>query len=826
MRGVPEAWPRRVGGPLVALAAAWLIVAGPVRGQSPNAPGPQQPGSSCPVGPGLPPCGSADGASPPFPVGLVIQGGASLGSFEAGAAFYLAQVFRLNPQVLVPRVVTGTSAGSINALLFALDACGGAAASGSPPGSGAVVPGAGRTPSESLFWKVWRPVGLEGLFDPAKVTATAVLTRDGVMREVTRTLEEAFARGLPAGCDVVLGVPVTRVETRKVRLDREGTLPLSRAGERFSLRVRGRGPGQAPSVQNYLDSDAVEDQIALATDARGDVPFGNLMALLYASSGIPGAFAPVAIPHCLVAQGKVKSRQSGRRAVGLGPVTCEVADADTAAFVDGGFLDNQPLRLATRLLVRGLGEGGALRDRPDLKRFELPPEASLLTLVPSSMPWAPDPAPERREGEGLFAMLGRMLPGLLEAARTSELHTVIEEHPEIRNRIAVLQSDWPTASGVLGAFMGFVEGDFRAFDFHLGMHEGRRLATTTLASWARARGHRLVLPDPGPDASAAVREGWRPVRCLGTILGHDVDPDAAWDHCGFGDMWNARALIQTSIDRLYARCRRLPTDVAALLPLATLTDARRHCIAAYAGEAPPRVPALEGQPPAPDSTNPDGVTYFLARLAAYRFDFKDLGAGRASAEGVTRRLAARIGAMSRALAAAQPERSTLYRSVARYLTHGLIWTPPSHALHLLAGSSWEFGWSVADSAGSVGWLRFATALQFDGLASVLDGEARPWFGVTPLVGFELEPFAGPMLQTRLGLRGGFRLATGDRFLTDEHPAEPSFARSRPLVDAHLAGVLAQWVRLQLEAAWLPAWDGAAATFLLRAMVGVELDLPL
>ena len=305
-----------------------------------------------------------------------------------------------------------------------------------------------------------------------------------------------------------------------------------------------------------------------------------------------------------------------------------------------------------------------------------------------------------------------------------------------------------------------------------------------------------------------------------------MDPDAPWDNCARGDMANARALIQTSIDRLYARCKRLPTDVAAMLPLATLTDARRHCVGAYAGDEPPRVPALEGEPPAPNSANPDGAAYFLARLGAYRFDFKDLGVGKASAEVATRRLAARLAGIARALAAAQPRRATVYRSVARYLSHGLVWQPPTHALHLVAGGTWEVGWSVTDSESGLGWLRLASALQLDGLPSMRDGEARTWFGVTPLVGLEIEPLAGPLLQTRLGLRGGFRFASGDRFLTEVAASDDDFARSRPVLDGHVAGVVAQWVRLQLDASWLPAWDGASASFVLRAMVGVELDLPL
>jgi predicted acylesterase/phospholipase RssA len=756
-------------------------------------------------GPPMPP--------PASPLGIVIQGGASLGAFEAGVLQYLTGVIRKNPFLATPRVITGTSAGSINGFLAALSLCGHAS----------------DVPEKSLFWRTWIPVGLGGLFDPARVTATAVLNREGVMREVAGDLAKAFSEGLADGCDLVFGVPVTRVEARKVRVDAEGHLPVARVGERFALRIRGRGKGRPASVTNFVDPSAPGERVVLATDDKGEVPFANVMALLYASSGIPGAFPAVPIPHCLVGDGRMRTRQttSGFRTVGFGPVVCNTNDAEITDVVDGGFLDNQPLRLATQLLLRGLEDAGTLRARPDARRLELPPNTTFVALDPASMRWAPDPVIPLTQHDSLSSLLGQLLPGLLEAARTSELQTLIDEHPEVRNRLAVMQSDWPTASGLLGAFMGFVEHDFRVFDFYLGMHEGRRIAESVMTPWATARGLKLVLPDPPATSPEDVLAGWRPVRCMREVVGAGGDPTRARVACAGDELANFRALLQTSIDRLYARCRNLSTDVAALLPLAKATDARRHCVQAYGGAAPPQVPGLEKAPGMKPTRDPDGLSFVLGRLAATGFAWHDLDLGPATADEARLRLAARIQTMTRALAAAQPSSSTLYRSAARLLGHGIIWTPPDHALHALAGNTWELGWSVTDGQGALRDLRFATAVQFDGLSTLVDADVTPWFAVTPLMGVEFEPlgWSSGGFQMRFGLRGGFRFASGDDFTQDPSP-DTDLPRSRPVVDASMAGVALQWLRLQLSATWFPAFDGLDHAFTLKAMFGIELDLPL
>lgn len=748
------------------------------------------------------------------PLGLVIQGGASLGAFEAGALQYLTAVVEENAWLVTPRAITGTSAGSINGFLAALALCG------------------HRTedPRTSVFWNTWIPVGLAGLFDPERVTASAVLTRDLAMADAASFIGARFAEGLSERCDLVFGVPVTRVDPRKVVLDAEGSVPISRVEERFTLRIRGRGLGKAPSVTNHVDPDAPDQHVALATDARGEVPFTNLMALVHASSGIPGAFAPVTIPHCLVGQGRVRSKKapSGAKKAGFGPVVCTADDADTAEVVDGGFLDNQPLRLATRILVRGIDDGGALRDRPDLRRAALPEHAAFIAVDPTSMTWAPDPTPPSRRDASLASTLGRLLPGLLDAARTSELQAVLEEHPEVRARLAAMQSDWPTASGVLGAFMGIVEADLRVFDFYLGMHEARRIVQDLVVPWASARGGVLRLPDPGDRAPTGVREGWRPLRCLTAMLAPSPALREAEVACTGDGLANLRAVLQATLDRLYARCRALDADIAALLPLSRLTPARQHCVAAYAGNPAPKVPGLpEQMAPAPEG-DPDSVAFLFSRLSAAGFDYRDLGVGKASARDARARLARRIGAIARALAAAQPEDTTLYLTGARMLKHGIAWSPPAHALHALGGATWELGWSVTDDEGSLSALRFATALQLVGLSTLVDGEARAWFGLTPLMGIEWEPegISSALFQLRMGVRGGFRFASGDGFTQDVANADPELPRSRPVVEFHTALVALQWLRLQLGATWLPAFDGASGGVTLKAMLGVELDLPL
>ena len=57
------------------------------------------------------------------PLGVVIRGGGSLGAFEAGALYYLTALSHHNGDLVDVRLMTGTSAGSINGILTVLESC-------------------------------------------------------------------------------------------------------------------------------------------------------------------------------------------------------------------------------------------------------------------------------------------------------------------------------------------------------------------------------------------------------------------------------------------------------------------------------------------------------------------------------------------------------------------------------------------------------------------------------------------------------------------------------------------------------------------------------
>ena len=82
-------------------------------------------------------------------VGVTISGGVSLGSYEGGFAYYLTEALKKNKleSKFMPKYYTGASAGGINSVLALIETC-----------------SFGRSEiDESLFWKTWVPIGLNGL---------------------------------------------------------------------------------------------------------------------------------------------------------------------------------------------------------------------------------------------------------------------------------------------------------------------------------------------------------------------------------------------------------------------------------------------------------------------------------------------------------------------------------------------------------------------------------------------------------------------------------------------------------------------------------------
>ena len=137
-------------------------------------PPPVQSSAPAPLPPALP----SPTPNPSPILGLTVSGGVSLGSFEAGYLYYLFETLKLNPGLADPRIFTGASAGSANALLSL---------------AGQLL-GAEPRPDNSLFYRTWIPVGLKQLFDPREGHARVRCFTQDALRETLDSIGKSGMR--------------------------------------------------------------------------------------------------------------------------------------------------------------------------------------------------------------------------------------------------------------------------------------------------------------------------------------------------------------------------------------------------------------------------------------------------------------------------------------------------------------------------------------------------------------------------------------------------------------------------------------------------------
>ncbi len=495
----------------------------------------------------------------PAPASITLSGGASLGAYEAGALHYVLETGRANPGRFELKLVTGASAGALNGLIGIISRC----------GEGTL------DPSDSLLWKVWFPLGFDDLFVPAEASKLGALSVRP-LEQAAAVVERALEKGLPEHCDAVLGVTITRSEPRPLRTA-GGRLALDRMEEKVAIRIRGRGPGKPPSVRNYVRPGDPLGGLVLVTDGDGEIALPALRDLLLASAAFPAAFPPRALRFCPAR----KERE---------PQVCLAADAEQSLFVDGGLLDNTPLRFAIRLASAGwerLPDGGTRwRDQPLARASGAARtlEDALFVFITPDIADYPkvEFSPQKPSSHSLATLLSRLVAGFVTTARSKELATLLEEQPELAAKVRVHQRHAPAASAPLAAFFGFFDRQLRAFDFSLGMYDAWKMVN--------AEGpRRLVLPER---AWSPELPGWRAFACVRAVLEREEEAGAL-KACEGDAQRPLRILLQASLERLYGDCAAAPPEAD--------TSANRLCEEARAGKAPPRVPGVKPLPPAPSS---------------------------------------------------------------------------------------------------------------------------------------------------------------------------------------------------------------------------------
>jgi hypothetical protein len=729
----------------------------------------------------------------PTPVSLTVSGGVSLGAYEAGYLYYSLAAMRANPELSRVLVATGASAGSVNALLSLRASCAGAAAD----------------PRESLFYRVWVPMGLKQLYRPDSTNPLAAFSQDSLVR-VGTLVEEELARGLPEDCDVVLGIVASRLSPRLLHAA-GGRLKVPVTEERFSVRLRGRGPGRMPLLTNYVDPDDADEQALLPEAADGSVPFADLLDAVIASTSFPVAFPPRAVKHCVVAT-KGKTRPF-----------CPERSAVTALFVDGGVFDNSPLRLAATFAGGGLrrAEDGSMhwRDAPRLQDPGAPPPEMAFAFLSADAAAFPDQmaSPATSDAPSLLPLLFKELGGFVNSARSRELNLLIQDFPQTAANLIYPRRHFPAASSPMYAFFGFFDRGFRSFDFDLGMYEARRhLATFTLPIGRSEMLERFNWPEDLAAAHASPTS-WAGLACLRAIFDGRGEPA---DLCSGYELRNVRILAQVSLDRLWDRCR--PGSGWDPPP-----PSFSSCDEAQAGKPPPRVAGVAGSPDWHRQPDESETVQMVRLLASYGYRWSDLDVPEgAPPERVLASLRGQLAEVVSHLAATQPTygEKVALAGAGSFGVDLFYYVPPPRTAWVTLGRSLEIGGDWA--FGELSWLRATAAVEILNLLNSLGSNASP-LAFTPVAGLSAVPRAigSPFLQPSFLLRGGYVLSPNDHLGGSPCQGQDRNtvgACSRPAVELGVAAAVAGVLRVQILGQWYPPAWGLPGLWSISPSLGFQL----
>ena len=774
-----------------------------------------------------------------IPLSFTVRGGVSLGAIEAGYLYYITETLKENPGIFDPRMVTGASAGSINALLITM-------ALGTDPQP---------DPEKSLFYRVWTRLNQKTLLDTDNpATPMGALSSGKALQEAGELVWDDWKEGLDASFEMVLGMSTTRLNPYEV--DVAPGLTLQRQAEKFVFIVKGRGKGKPPLITNvvhvkpgltqpmlpfldYLESDS--EEIVLQKARRN---FERLRDVVLASAAFPIGFPPKRIDYCLV---RVTDDTQG-------DACTEPTHSDM--FVDGGVFDNNPLRVAHRIAAMGLSRDvdGHLFNLPPEKAESylynyLDPEHTSYPALPVIRKKITDTKKENQNGLrdtdkdiDILKLVPRFFGSFVASARAAELYSLVEEYPEVRKHMKLTTTDYPVVSSELSAFFGFFDREFLKFDFFLGMYSARNYVSRVVQKYLADYGEQRIvtafknasLPETGNES----RPEWAPLQCMRSWYDDDPSLRTACDirkdnetrrRHGAPDMHGFRILLQLSLDRLYNHCSQLENKETAHL----------HCNNAMLGKAPPRI--VEPRPPVvaeywkqcrvcpisekkcrKKDAKKRGCTckcsgkrgdessffYTMRLLSTYGFQFRDLGVPKDNPEGGMMAMRNRFLTLLIAFSDKHgPDRKLIIETMGKPALNFLRYEPPDQIAYLSVWSALELGWSRAFE--KVRWLRFAASpFQMKGLLEVFTTKAvafTPTFGLD----FEVLPLSSPLLQARIGVHLGYQISTRGNFTRSSCPEDTDSSAtircSFPLLRGIAAISIYERVRLHLGVEWSAPW---------------------
>jgi len=410
---------------------------------------------------------------------LTVRGGVSLGAYEAGLSWASVRQFRAKqpngaqqPDI---RVITGASAGNINAFLTAIAWCQSNAAS------------VAETATNNPFWNSWIPIGFGELFpgpdSPRYRPDDGLLTRsafDGVESRLRTMLVENGrfdTTRCTAEAPLRLGVTVTRARPATVCLGEDGhdtcnadgkSIPIK--SQRFVLpfdvnvEATQSSPRLVFKVPPKPLSRSVGSELRLVTTGDKFVSTDDLIAVMEASSAFPVAFAPRRITYCDNVPGK--------------PADKEGCQATSDKFFDGGVFDNIPLGLAVNLAIHALCEDKPAAARPACEGDAKPPEMSFLYMDPGNLraheaSTVSQEVEDRSDRRGLGNTID-FLTSFIDVSTQYELQSVDRYvyKPHGLMPLPLLTSHFHAIIGeYLLHFGAFLAKPFREYDYYVGIYD-------------------------------------------------------------------------------------------------------------------------------------------------------------------------------------------------------------------------------------------------------------------------------------------------------------------------------------------------------------------
>lgn len=411
------------------------------------------------------------------PVSLTVNGGISMGAYEAG--FNWALIRYLKSHRYLPGTesagaqyrldaITGASAGSINTILSAIEWL------------QLESEDDGESPTDNVFYQVWIPIGIPALLPdkPGEYATSDGLLAKGAFKHAADLLSQKLDSGrFRPSQSVNVGFTVTRLTPRLLNVsggapqrgDHAGypagsapgdvVIPVDRASvvataivsESGRLAFFDRGK-RSQDVGDYLDlAPATIEDGHPSWEARIDTD--RLISAIRASSSFPIAFSWEQVDYFDPSKDPARTH---------------------ARFFDGGVFDNEPIGLARSLLDSANGARGIVVD-PLARRGD----AQTRAFAPAG-------------GEVGLGRIPTIAENFVSVSRKYEIQALARFlSPEMS--ITTSTRYFPIFGDRLQGFGAFVLQSFRHYDYAVGVYDA--LVTSATLDC----GGKLTFKDPGFD---------------------------------------------------------------------------------------------------------------------------------------------------------------------------------------------------------------------------------------------------------------------------------------------------------------------------------------